>query len=311
MIFDSNLPKGIFTASLTPMNEDLSVNHQLLVDHLNWLLQNGSDGICLLGTTGEANSLTVEERLEVIDRVVDSGINLQKILIGTGCCAYPDTVKLTKYAVEKGAGGILMLPPFYYKNLSDAGILDYFKLVIGKVDNPDMRIYLYHFPKMTGVPFTLSLVQKLIKAHPGIIVGLKDSGGDWAHMASFCNEIPGFKVYAGTEKYLLPILQAGGAGCISASTNATGALCGEIYNQWQADTAKELQAYLSKVRTTFERAPFVSGLKYMFSVWKNNPLWLQMRPPNVMPESDILRDLENELRQLEFSIKGIPGTKTT
>ncbi len=141
MNFDSNLPKGVFTASLTPMNKDLSVNHTLLVDHLNWLLQNGSKGICLLGTTGEANSFTVEERLEVIDQVVDGGINPQRLLIGTGCCAFPDTIKLTKYAVERGAGGILMLPPYYYKDLSEAGILDYFKLVIGKVNNPDLRIY--------------------------------------------------------------------------------------------------------------------------------------------------------------------------
>ncbi len=164
---------------------------------------------------------------------------------------------------------------------------------------------------MTGVPFTLSLVKKLIDAHPGIIVGIKDSGGDWTNMDFFCKEIPGFKVYAGTEKYLLPILQAGGAGCISASTNATGALSAELYNQWQTNTSDELQSYVTKIRTAFESTPFVSGLKYMFSIWNNEPGWLHMRPPNVMPGLDILNDLENELKKCKFIPQGIKGPKTT
>jgi 4-hydroxy-tetrahydrodipicolinate synthase len=287
------------------MHKDLSVNYKMLIDHLQWLLQNGNDGICLLGTTGEANSLTVEERMDVIGRVAEGGIDPVKLLIGTGCCAYPDTVKLTKYAVEKGAGGILMLPPFYYKNLSEDGILKYFRLIIDEINNKDLRIYLYHFPKMTGVHYTISLVKKLISEHPGIVVGMKDSSGDWENMELFCKEIPGFNIYAGTEKYLLPTLRAGGAGCISASTNVTMTLAAEIYNKWQTRKVDDLQDFLSNVRSSLEITSFVSGLKYIFSKWKNDPEWLHMRPPNVLPDQRKRKQLENSLKELHSGY--VPG----
>ena len=300
MNFESKLPNGLFTASLTPMNEDLSVNFAGLVKHINWLLDNGSNGICLLGTTGEANSFSVDERLKVIDEVVDSGVDPKVLLVGTGTCALPDTIKLTKYAVVKGAGGVLMLPPFYYKGLSDQGILDYFKLVIEGVDDPDLKIYLYHFPKMTGVPFTLELIQKLVTAFPGVIVGIKDSSGDFEGMKAVCEALPGFQLFTGTEKYLLDAMRIGGAGCISATFNASIKQGANVYANWQDANADELQAKLSETRSKFEMTSFISGLKYLYSVWTGDTAWLNMRPPNSLPEVDVKNKLDSNLNKEEF-----------
>jgi 4-hydroxy-tetrahydrodipicolinate synthase len=300
MNFDSELPKGLFTASITPMNEDLSVNYKGLVKHINWLLENGSNGICLLGTTGEANSFSVGERLKVIDEVVDSGIDPKVLLIGTGTCALPDTIKLTKYAILKGAGGVLMLPPFFYKGLSDQGILDYFKLVIEGVNDPGLKIYLYHFPKMTGVPFTLELIQKLVSAFPGVIVGVKDSSGDFDGMKAVCEALHGFHLFTGTEKYLLEALRIGAAGCISATFNASIKQGAQVYANWQEETADNLQAKLSETRSKFEITSFISGLKYLYSVWTGDKTWLNMRPPNSLPDTDVQNNLKSKLNKENF-----------
>ena len=299
--FETNLPDGVFTAAITPMNKDLSVNYDALNNHIRWLLDNGSDGICLLGTTGEANSFTVEERIKVIDEVIAGGIPAEKLLVGTGCCAHPDTIKLTKRAMKYNVGGILMLPPFYYKGLSDDGISDYFKLVIREVNDDHMRIYLYHFPVMTGVPFTVPLLKRLIDENPGIIVGMKDSGGDLENMRNVCESIPGFKMYAGTEKFLLDTLRLGGPGCITATGNATVKHAAEVYANWQTSEADALQENLNTLRRAFEVTSFVSGLKYLFSKWRNDPDWLNVRPPNAIPDRDSQQLLESNLEAIDFT----------
>ncbi|RLD20544.1 MAG: dihydrodipicolinate synthase family protein [Bacteroidetes bacterium] len=282
------------------MNDDLSVNYNGLIKHINWLLDNGSNGICLLGTTGEANSFSVDERLKVIDEVISAGIDPKVLLVGTGTCALPDTIKLTKYAIAKGAGGVLMLPPFYYKDLSDQGVLDYFKLVIEGVDDPQLKIYLYHFPKMTGVPFTLELVQKLVKAFPGVIVGLKDSSGNWQGMKAVCELLPGFQLFTGTEKYLLDTLRVGGAGCISATFNASIKQGADVYANWQNDNADNLQAKLSETRNKFEVTSFISGLKFLYAKWTGDKGWLNMRPPNSLPNDDAQESLLANLTKEDF-----------
>ena len=293
-----SLPKGVITAALTPLNADLSVNHGALINHLNWLLNNGSDAICFLGTTGEANSFSVSERKETLTKVISGGIAPEKLMVGTGCCSYPDTVELTRHAVSCGVGGILMLPPFYYKNLTDEGVLNYFDLIIRKINHPDLRIYLYHFPKMTSVPFTPSLIQKLVAAHPEVIIGMKDSSGDFENMKQICAAIPGFQLYAGTEKYLLDTLRIGGMGSISATANLTVGKMAEVYADWQTDLADSLQDELTRMRMSLEVTSFVSGLKYLLSKWRNDESWLNVRPPNTMPDLATVTALHNAFENL-------------
>ncbi len=300
MNFASNLPRGLFTASLTPMNDDLSVNYKTLIEHINWLLINGSNGICLLGTTGEANSFSIEERMDVLDEVIEAGIEPHKLLVGTGTCVISDTIILTQHAVSHGVGGVLMLPPFYYKDLTDQGVLDYFKLVIEGVDNDNLKIYLYNFPKMTGVSFNIDLVKKLIAAFPGVIVGMKDSSGNWQAMQAVCDEIPGFQLFTGTEKYLLDTLRAGGAGCISATFNASIKYGAKVYSNWQEAEADELQVKLNDIRKRFEVDSFISSLKFLFAKWFDEPKWLNVRPPNSLPKAETQEYLLNNFKRDEF-----------
>lgn len=300
MNFDSPLPNGVYTAGLTPMKEDLSVDYDTLIAHCHILLNSGSDGLALLGTTGEANSFTVKERFEFISVIAESDLPANRIMVGTGCCAYNDTIALTKHAVRSGFGGILMLPPFYYKQVDDRGLAKYFDLVINGVNDDRLRIFLYHIPKMSGIYFSPTLVERLIAEYPGVVVGMKDSSGDWEHMQFVLKSIPGFKLFAGTERLLLPTLRAGGAGCISATANVTIGLAAEVLRNWQSANADFLQEHLTKVRTTFEAHPFVPILKQILAKIRNNPTWLNMRPPNAPVDEDAVKIVQTSLEALDF-----------
>lgn len=296
------LPDGVFTAPLTPLQTDLSIDHRALINHCKWLLANGSDGLALMGTTGEANSFSIKERMEALDAVIAAGIPPQQIMVGTGCCAFPDSVELTRHAMQHGLGGVLVLPPFYYKQVTEEGIAQSFDLLINKVNNENLRIYLYHFPKMSGVSFSIPLIKQFVKKYPKIVVGIKDSSGDWSNMQQICQEIPGFKLYAGTEKFLLDTLKAGGAGCISATANVTTQLAQDVFQAWskQESKAKSLQSYLTQVRSSFDGMPFTGTLKSYLASQTNNSNWLNVRPPNTLIEKKDLEQLEQQLEKLAF-----------
>lgn len=299
------LPDGVFVANLTPLNADLTVDRAALVDHCRWLLDEGADGIALLGTTGEANSFGLKERMGVIDAVIAGGIPADRLMVGTGCCAFPDTVALTRYALEAGAGGILMLPPFYYKGVSDEGLFSYFDLVIRQVNHDRLKIYLYHFPKMSQVPFSTSLVKRLVSEFPEAVVGMKDSGGDWSHMQEICTELPGFKLYAGTERYLADVLRAGGAGCISATTNVTARLAARVCAAWRDGApVDELQDQLTAVRLTFEAGNFTAILKEFLARRRGNAAWRRLRPPIAPVEAGVVDRIEEKLESLGFALNG-------
>lgn len=300
--FNSNLPNGVFAASVTPLKSDFTIDHEALVNHCNWLLANGNHGICFMGTTGEANSFSVEERIAALDYLIDNGFPAEKLLVGTGCCALTDSIQLTKHAASNKVGGVLMLPPFYYKGLTDEGLMDYFSLVIDKVDSPDLRIYLYHFPKMTSVPFTLDFVKQLTSKYPGTVVGMKDSGGEWSNTKAFLDAFPGFKLYSGTEKYFLDVLRSGGAGVISATTNLTCNLAALVYAKRNEVDADHLQAKLTEARLAFEGASFVSSVKHELAKWHNDKKWLNIRPPNSNLSESQIAELEGRLKAIDFGI---------
>ena len=275
----NRLPDGVYAASLTPQRENLSVDHAALAEHARWLLANGCDGIVLMGTTGEANSFDVVERLDILDRGLEAGIPAHRLLVGTGCCAVPDSVTLTRHVVSRGVGGVLMLPPFYYKNVHDEGVFAAFDQVIQKVCEDGLQVYLYHFPPMSAVPFTPELIEKLLMAYPDTIAGMKDSSGDWMHMKSTTEAFPGFRVFAGTERYLLDILETGGAGCITASTNVTCPLAGEIFARWQSEDMRPLQHRLTDIRAAIEAYPMIPALKRIMAERTGRADWLNLRPP--------------------------------
>ena len=278
-MMEDPLPDGVYAASLTPQREDRSVDHEALAAHARWLLDNGCDGIVLMGTTGEANSFDVVERMDVLDAVLEAGLPAHRLMVGTGCCAVPDSVTLTRHAVSREVGGVLMLPPFYYKNVHDEGVFAAFDQVIQQVGEAALKVYLYHFPQMSAVPFTPELVGRLLEAYPETIAGMKDSSGDWVHMNDMVETFPVLRIFAGTERFLLDILEIGGAGCITATTNVTCPLAGQVFARWQSDEARSLQHRLTELRATIEAYPAIPALKRIMAEQTGRAEWLNLRPP--------------------------------
>jgi 4-hydroxy-tetrahydrodipicolinate synthase len=274
-----NLPKGVFAASLTPMNADLSPDHGKIVAHSQWLLANGCDGVAPLGTTGEANSLGVAERLEILDTFGKAGITGAQLIAGVGTTAIPDTVALTRKALEIGAGGVLMLPPFYYKGPSEDGLFRAYAETIERIADDRVRIYLYNFPQQVGFELPISLMKRLTEAFPGIVVGAKDSSGDWPRMERTLEEIPGFQLLPGSEEFLLAGLRKGGIGCISATTNVTAPDAAKVYANWQGPDADVLQAHLTRLRKAFDGTPAIAAMKALLALKTGDASWAHIRPP--------------------------------
>src|ERR687890_88858 len=214
-------PKGVLAAVLTPMDEDLAPNYKAFGAHCHRLLAAGCHGLSVFGTTGEANSLSLDERLAALEALVESDVPAERLLPGTGSCALTDTVRLSRAALEAGAAGVLALPPFYYKGVGDDGLFRFFAEVVERVNDDSLRLYLYHIPQMTGVDLGLSLISRLIDAYPGVVVGTKDSSGDRERIMALCREFPDFSVLAGTETLLLETLRSGGERWLSPTGQVT------------------------------------------------------------------------------------------
>jgi 4-hydroxy-tetrahydrodipicolinate synthase len=270
---------GAWTASLTPLNADLSVNLDAYLGHLRWLLNAGSAGVAALGTTGEANSFSLGERLQVITALAESGIAPERLVIGTGCCAAPDTIALTRAVLDAGYTNVLMLPPFYYKNVSEDGIFRAYAQVIESVGDPRLRVLIYDFPQMTGLTITTALLARLQSTFPGIVVGVKNSSGDWAAMERATEELPGFLVFAGSEQFLLPTLRAGGPGCISASANVTIPLLAALVQHWREPDADARQEAITRTRRVMQQFPAIAALKEILAQATGRDDWRRLRTP--------------------------------
>ena len=293
-------PRGVYAAVLTPFGDDLEPNVKAYVAHCRWLLANGCDGLAPLGTTGEANSLSVAQRLGLIEAGAAAGLPMERCIIGTGSAALADAVVLTKAALKAGSAGALLLPPFYYKNPSEDGLFAFFSEVIQRVGDDGLRCYLYHFPQMSAVPITPALIARLRAAYGDTIAGVKDSSGDWSYTANLLKQIPGFGVYSGSEQFLLANLRASGAGCISASTNVTAPLARAVCRAWQQDGADALQESLTAARLVLQAFPFQGGLKEVVARLTGDRQWLNVIPPN-RPLSPAQRD------ELFAKLAGLPG----
>ncbi len=275
---DTPVTGGVLAAVLTPLKPDLGPDHAAFVAHCRWLLAEGCDGLAVLGTTGEANAFSTAERLGLLDALEVAGIPAHRLIPGTGCCAIPDTVELTRKAVEMGAAGVLMLPPFYYKPVTDDGLFAAYSEVIQRIGDDRLRIYLYHIPKNTGVPITFGLIEKLLAAYPDTVVGIKDSGGDFSNMEAMCKAFPGLRVLSGSDGHLLSLLRAGGAGAITACNNVSCALAAKVYANWQSAEADALQDAVSAVRTVFDDYPLVAALKEVMARATGRGDWRLLRP---------------------------------
>ncbi len=273
---------GVNAAVLTAMRADLSVDLNRMAAHCRWLLANGCNGLAILGTTGEANSLGVSERIAVMEGLVERGIPAARLLPGVGTPALTDTVLLARRATELGCPGVLALPPFFYKNPSEDGLFAWFSEVIQRT-GAGTRMFLYHFPAQSAVPFTVDLVGRLLRAYPSTVKGIKDSSGDFANTRAYVDHFArdGFEVYCGDDSHLHALLRIGGAGSISAASNVTSAVNAQVYAGWDSAEGKSAQIVLSGLRKAVTSAALIPGLKALVARNTSDDAWLNVRPPHL------------------------------
>ena len=289
--------RGVLVPVLTPFRPDLSPDVDAFVTHCRWLLNRGADGLAVFGTTSEANSIGLEERMALLEHLIDSGISPSVLMPGTGTSALTDTVRLTAHAVEHGCAGVLVLPPFYYKAIDDDGLFASYSEIIQRVGSDSLQVYLYHIPPISQVRLSLKLIGRLLSAYENTIVGLKDSSGDWSNTETVLREYPTLATFCGSEVFLLETLRKGGAGSITATANVNVAEIRKTFERWQEGNANKLQKEINLVRKAFEKYPLIPSLKAITAEFYNSSDWCRVRPPlralSVTDTGGLIKSLTN------------------
>jgi 4-hydroxy-tetrahydrodipicolinate synthase len=328
--------RGVLAPVVTPFKADLAPDSQRLIAHCKWLLSQNC-GLAVFGTNSEANSLSMEERAMLLDELVAAGVDPSRMMPGTGCCSIMETVKLTKQAVGNGCAGVLMLPPFYYKDVSEEGLYRYFSEVVQRVGDARLKIYLYHIPPVAVVGITPKLVDRLLAAYPNAIAGMKDSSGDWNNTKTFLDAFAvrdrhgdsatgravstagaarTFDVFVGSESFLLANMRNGGVGTISATANVNPAAIYELYaactekSKFENRESKleQQQSKLNVVREVFSSRKFpsmIAALKQTIAIYADDPAWRTVRPPLIGLTPEQAKTLSAELEAIGFTMPGL------
>lgn len=268
----------LFVPAITPFAADLSVDTERFVAHARALIASGAHGLAPFGTTSEANSLSLSERMAALEALIDAGIPPAQLIPGTGCCNAADTIALSAHATRLGCRGVLMLPPFYYKGVGDEGVFNAYAQVIDAV-GPELRVYLYHIPQMSGVAITLPLIERLIARFGTQIAGLKDSAGKWDNTAAVIAAFPQIDTYSASESLIPENVAAGGAGCISASLNVNPRGIRALLDGLNGADHDALHAQVSAVRAIFESVPLIPAIKAAVAAQYDDPDFARVRPP--------------------------------
>ncbi len=266
---------GVIAAIATPIDESGAPDLKRAVKLARFLLDNGCDGLNVLGTTGEATSFALDERKAVMSAYKAEGLPLDRLMVGTGAAAVSDAAALTCHAAELGFAGALVLPPFYYKGVPDDGLVAYIDTLVQATSAKPIPIYLYHFPAMSGLSWHVGLIKRLLDSYPTRIVGLKDSSGDMAYARSAAAVSPDFAVFPSTEAALIEARGGVFAGCISATANLNADLCARA---WRGGDAGALDAAVA-IRKLFDGKPLVSGVKALLAHIHDDPMLARVKPP--------------------------------
>jgi 4-hydroxy-tetrahydrodipicolinate synthase len=270
--------RGVIAAVATPVGEDGSPDTARATKLARYLIDNGCDGLNVLGTTGEATSFSLSERQRVMDAYKAAGLPLDRMMVGTGAAAVADAVTLTRYASELGFAGALVLPPFYYKGVPDDGLVAYIDTIVKATAQKPLPIYLYHYPQQSGLHWHAALLKRLLDTYGSRIVGLKDSSGDMNYAREAAAISKSFDVFPSTEAVLIDARSGAFAGCISATANLNSDLC-------QLAWAKGDKAALDHavtIRKLFDGKPLVSGVKSLLSHIHGDPALARVKPPLAM-----------------------------
>jgi len=271
--------RGIYMAAVTPLRHDNSIDVDYLAAHCRWGVENGAHGVSLFGTTGEGNSFSVAERRDALDEVVALGVDPAAILPGAGACALDDTADTILQAVSLGCPAVLVMPPFYYKDVTDDGVFRSYADTIEKVGDPRLKVLLYNIPQLTHIAITPSLLERLATAYPDTLVGVKDSAGSWEDTLVLLRNFPDLSIFTGLDSHLQDLLMNGGAGLIGGMANINPMDERAIFDAYNRPETKAITASASRLLDIVDSGPGIQGLKYLLAHFRHDPAWRRVRPP--------------------------------
>ncbi len=296
--------EGIFAAAVTPVNGEGEISDERFAVHCRWLLHNGCHGVVVFGTTGEAPSFSVAERQRALENLLASGIAPERVILGIGCCARADTVALARHGLELGVRRFLVMPPFFFKEVSEEGVIrSYLELADGLAGRP-AELLLYHFPQMSAVPITHGVIARLLESCPGVIRGIKDSSGDRQHTLELIRAFPSLAVFSGDDKALLACIERGGAGIITAGANLTCAESREAFDRFREgdlEAASKAMARVEAVREILEAHPMIAAIKRTIADAMRDPEWSQLRPPLLPLDEERAQRLARALEAVDYA----------
>ena len=295
--------RGVWTAVLTPLEVDGRVAYDVLVAHCQSLFARGIDGVTLFGTTGEGQSFTVIERRQALEQLLAAGIPTDRVIVGTGCAALAETAELSRHAAAFGVAGILALPPFFFKSLSDDGVYAAFASLCDMLKGVRTQMILYHIPQVSAVAVAPAVVARLARSYPGLIAGVKDSSGDWENTASLLKLTPDLAIMVGHEPYLPRLLKAGGVGTICGIANYRPDLIRRLYDSAGKPEETTLVSVVEKVCSLVTGVPFVPALKALMAEQTGEKRWLNVRPPLTIPDVAELQRLVSAAKTLDGEVQ--------
>ena len=297
---------GLLAAVTTPVDEDLGCNAKLLEERCRYLLEMGCDGLALFGTTGEGPLFSVQQRLSTLDHLVAAGIESSRIVVSVSAMTLPDIVRLARHATDAGCAGVLLMPPFFFRErISAAGAFQFFVAAIERIARPDLRLILYHFPDITGVPITPDIVRRLMERFPGTIVGIKDSGGDWDYTDSLLTRFSELSILTGTEVDVPRLLAAGGAGTICGLANVVPGLMRRMFDAPTFSARRRFIPLLHAVDAVMSRGLFICCLKAIIAADTGQPDWLRVLPPLCPLPAYERETIVTDFRRFEASLNDV------
>lgn len=299
-------PSGPWAATVTPLKDE-KIDHSRLAAHMQWLTSSGCNGVVLFGSTGEAASFTVEERMSALQSILETGIAADKIIVGTGCCASADTIRLSRQAVDAGCAGVIVIPPYFYQPVSHTGLVNVYSKLIDSIGSADLRVYLYHFPELSGVPISDELLRQLLNQYPDQIAGVKDSTGNLQGTLDLINSFPDLDIFTGDDDLLWPVVKAGGAGSVTATANIIPGLLREIWQALSIDSptpppAHELASTVWQL--ILNNYPITEALKICLAEMHDDASWDVVREPLCVLPADLRAALIKDIKNTGYALPG-------